>query len=297
MVTPKDKIPQRADKILKLLFPALSGRHIEEALATGLVTLSGSKIKKGTYVIPSELESSKLISYLQKLRAGNRSLSLSVVYESADEWIIDKPSGMPSQPLSLFDWETPTHWALALDPQIQNEFLEVQPVLCPHRLDKGTSGALVVCRKKNAFLNWRGAFEKKEVKKKYLAWCVGQVTEDELIISESIGHDPRDPRKMMVVFGPEKYRSPLLEAQTKARLLKIKEEFSLWEIECSTGVTHQIRVHLASRALPLVGDFLYDPEAEKKAPGLTHHQLRAYELTWDDRTFKLETDEFKKGPH
>ena len=296
MVTPPPKRPQRADKILKELFPTLTGRHIEEALESGLVTQLGKKLKKGAYTFSESLDTSCLKDHLEKLRRGNELVKLSVLAETPDEWIVDKPSGMVSQPLSLFDTETPTHWALSKEPSLSQEFEEVQPVLSPHRLDRGTSGLLIVCRNKLSFQKWRQAFEKKEVKKKYLAWCWGNCSSSELTISDPIGHDTSDVRKMVVVSQAEmRFRPPLLEASTRAKLLKRKGEFSLWEIECSTGVTHQVRVHLASRGLPLVGDSLYAPQAPKGSDK-EFHCLRAFELVWKDQTYQLSTDEFEKGP-
>lgn len=297
MVTPLDKKPQRADKILKSLFPTLTSRHVDEALEASLVTKNGKKIKKGTYLLPLEIETSALSQHLENLKRGNRDLKLVVINETPEEWIIDKPAGMVSQPLSLFDRETPTHWAFAKDPGLLKEFGEVQPTLTPHRLDRGTSGLLIVCRNKLSFQKWRLAFEKKEVKKKYLAWCVGNVPSNELEMREPIGHHPSDPRKMVVVSGLEnKYRMPLLEAHTQARLRQKKGPFSLWEVECSTGVTHQVRVHMASLGLPLVDDSLYNPQFVSSENGNDFHWLRAFELSFNEKHASLDTSEFEKGP-
>jgi len=294
MAEPNPKM--RADKAVQQLFPALTKRHVLEALEHGLVQLDQRRIKKGDSVEVSRLEVIPLKTHLERLRQGNNFLSLSILWESVDEWIVDKPAGMPSHPLSLFETETPTHWAYAQSQSISIEFPGVQPTITPHRLDAGTSGLLVVCKTHQAYEKWRERFQKKEVSKKYLAWCIGESSESCLDMSELIGHCPSDPRKMLVVSDEAPGREPIQLAQTKACLLMNQEGYSLWEVECTTGVTHQVRVHLANAGFPLVGDSLYDPHFSERERQLKHHCLRASELVWEEHRVVADTDQFRRGP-
>jgi len=289
----------RADRLLRQTFPGLSGRQIEEALDQLLVVdLKGKRIKKGDYIEGSEqLDSRKLQAHLAKLALGNPDLNVSIVDERSDYLVVDKPSGMASHPISLFDFGTVTQWALAHYPTIREQFSEVQPTVTPHRLDTGTSGLLIVARTQEAFHWWRQCFQKKQVKKKYLAWCWGSPNQTSYRVDWPIGHDPRDHRKMVSVTNPAVlYARPLLEAHTSVTVLKQNPGWFLVEVSCETGVTHQVRVHLASLGFPLVGDTLYDPSAAGRLEQASCHLLRACSIIAPGRNFQVDTTAFEVGP-
>lgn len=296
MPTPTDKKLERLDKWVQKRFSGLTGRQVDEAIQSGLILVSGRKAKKGERVLEEQIDDVLLQKHLEQLNKGNSEVSLEVVWESQDEWIIDKPAGMKSYPLSLFDTNTPANWALAREPAVRSEFLSSQPILSPHRLDTGTSGLLVVCRNKKAYENWRKLFQFHQVQKKYLAWCFGEAPSDELLIDLPIAHSVSEAEKMVVVKDQEKYRSPLMQARTQANLVKQIEGKSLWEVTCSTGVTHQVRVHLAALGLPLIGDKLYDPHFSLRNLKPAQHLLRAIELKWESHVVVAASDEYKKGP-
>jgi 23S rRNA pseudouridine1911/1915/1917 synthase len=287
---------ERVDKQLQKLFPELSARHIEEALEAGWVTVEGKKVRKGDRVKGNQLHCYSLQEHITGLRKGNPDLKLSVVSEGKGEWIVDKPFGMPSHPLSLLDKNTPTQWAFAQNPEMWRDFPSVQPTITPHRLDTGTSGLLVVCKTYESFLHWRGRFQAKAVQKKYLAWCFGEVTSNTLKIDLPIAHSTSDPRLMVSVQNQEKVRPPVQEAVTCAQLKREQQGMSLWEITCSTGVTHQVRVHMAAQGLPLVGDSLYDTDYLRRPIRPQFHQLRACELSWEGTTVVVPTESFCLGP-
>jgi len=291
-----DLILERVDKQLQKLFPELSSRHIEEAIEAGWVTAEGKKVRKGDRLRGNQLQCLSLQRHVSELRKGNPDIKLPIVWEGKTEWIIDKPAGMPSHPLSLFERETPTQWAFARIPEMWKEFPTVQPTVAPHRLDTGTSGVLVVCKSYESYLNWRGRFQSKSVHKKYLAWCFGKAPSKKLLIDLPIAHSPQDSRLMVAIKNQEKVRPPIQEAVTQATLRREEKEMSLWEIECTTGVTHQIRVHLASMGLPLVGDSLYDPDYGTRQLKPKYHQLRAFELSWEGTTVVAPSELFEKVP-
>lgn len=293
MITPISQEIQRVDKVLKKLFSQLTSRQIDEAIEAGLITKEGKKVKKGERLAPELLEVDRLKAFLDSLRGGNPELKVPIIHEEPGFWIVDKPAGMPSHPLSLFDRDTITQWAFAQDKDLAKEFVEAQPTISPHRLDTGTSGLLVVCRNQSVFQQWRERFKQKIVHKKYLAWCWGSSEKQDWWIDTPIAHSISNAQKMVVVPGQEKFRPPLLEAQTSAKWVRQEGELSLWEVSCTTGVTHQVRVHLASIGLPLVGDKLYDPFYGNREIQPPFHQLRAIELGWDNQLIKVDRKEFE----
>lgn len=267
----------RVDKWLKQRFPSLSGRQVNEAIESGLVLgETGQRTSKGAYMDSgSLLDCQRLEAQLNKLKEGEMELQVSIIAETADYVLIDKPAGMPSHPLSLFDSNTVTHWALARYPGILKEFTEIQPTIVPHRLDTGTSGLIIVAKHRKAYEEWREKFQRKQVSKKYLAWCWGKPPENVFEIHYSIAHAQGDSTKMVTPATQPRYSPPVQEAESIVRVLECHGEAFLAEVTCSTGVTHQVRVHLASRGFPLIGDPLYDTGFEKRSFRPAHHLLRA----------------------
>jgi 23S rRNA pseudouridine1911/1915/1917 synthase len=290
----------RADKAVKLKYPTLTGRQIEEAFEGSLVRdLEGKALRKGDRLaVDSTLDCTGLDFHLRSLRRGNSRLVVPVVAQS-DEWlVVDKPPGVPSHPLSLFDTDTITHWAINHYPEIVDKFPQVQPIIVPHRLDTGTSGLLIVARTQDAFLYWRKQFIEKKMSKKYLAWCWGVPDWNEKLIESPIAHDPSDRRRMEIALQGKRFRPPILQARSEVRVIR-KEAVSgmtLCEVSCDTGVTHQVRVHLASVALPLVGDGLYDPKFNNRAIKPPFHLLRAFQLDHEEHHFILDVTEFHSLP-
>ncbi|MBI4406092.1 MAG: hypothetical protein HY537_18175 [Deltaproteobacteria bacterium] len=284
----------RLDCWVRLRFPSLTGRHIEEAIKTGLVyTSDGKQLKKGDrFASDQDIDYSRLHAHLSMLKRGTAQLVVPIVFETDAYLIVDKPAGIASHPLSLYDTETITHWALARYPGIEAEFKTTQPIITPHRLDNGTSGLLVVAKTSSAFHSWRLMFSRKEVKKKYLAWCWGQAESCEFSISTPIGHSPNDPARMVTVKNRARFRPPLQQASSFVKVIRQDADRFLCEVSCETGVTHQVRVHLASVGFPLLGDQTYDPVWMKRGEIQRYHQLRAFELTCGQQTWSAPVAEF-----
>lgn len=272
---------QRVDKWLSERYPALSNRHIDEAIQHGLVTgPKKSKLKKGDK-ITHRLDAQALDDHLIKIRMGNSQIKgIKIIHKKKEFLVIDKPVGIPSHPLGLFDDKTVTNWVLATYPEVRNEFKDqVQPTLCPHRLDTDTSGLLVVCLNRKSYEVWRKLFQKKAVTKTYQAWCWGKPKKEEWEVATPIGHDLKDRSKMIGVSSSKTtFRPPLLSAKTTFKVINRREDRFLVQAEMRTGVTHQVRVHLAMSGYPLVGDAKYDAEFAERNENIEHHLLRAVRL-------------------
>jgi 23S rRNA pseudouridine1911/1915/1917 synthase len=127
-----------------------------------------------------------------------------------------------------------------------------------HRLDRDTSGLVVVAKDQSCFENLRAQFRRRQVRKGYKALVWGR-TPDRAVISYPLAHDPKDKRKMIVNGGRIK-GGPRLKgwkAVTRFQTLGRSKDFSVVGVEIFTGVTHQVRAHLEAAGYPIVGDPLY----------------------------------------
>jgi 23S rRNA-/tRNA-specific pseudouridylate synthase len=273
----------RVSKWLQTKYPNLTQRQREEALDAKLVTYgSGGLVRKGDKLGPEEvLDCLKLDSHIDHLKNGEDVLGVKVVAEAAEFIVVDKPAGVVCHPISLFDVNTLTQWARFKYPQVSKEFPEPQPTLTPHRLDTGTSGVVIVSLNRSGFSDWRNKFKNKLVTKKYLAWCWGYPEKESYSVECSIAHAVGTSGKMVALKGSVKHQPPILEAVSRVVVRRRLEEKGVFlaEVECHTGVTHQVRVHLACIGFPLIGDSLYDVHSAARPIQRKYHALRATQLS------------------
>ena len=197
-------------------------------------------------------------------------MALSIVYEDGDLLVVDKPAGLAVHPSPGHSSHTLVHGVLAHCPDLSGIGGEGRPGIV-HRLDKDTSGLIIVAKNDAAHVSLARQLKERKVEQTYLALVEGRIEPAEGIIDAPIGHDPRHRKRMAVV---ERGR----EARTRYRLLREVAGRSLVEVRPETGRTHQIRVHLASIGFPICGDALYGRGA---APaGLTRQFLHAHRLAF-----------------
>ncbi|MES2023870.1 MAG: RluA family pseudouridine synthase [Patescibacteria group bacterium] len=203
-------------------------------------------------------------------------MKIKVLYEDKDIVAIDKPSGISVHPDGRSKEKTISDWFAKNYPKSKDvgepaiyEGVEIKRSGVVHRLDKDTSGVLLLAKNQKAHEFLKEQFQKREVKKTYNAIVSGFVKKDRDIINKPIGRSPSDFRRRLAGRGA---RGELREAVTEYKVLKrftspqpspYKGEgvkFSFLEINPKTGRTHQIRVHMKFINHPVACDFLYDPK-------------------------------------
>jgi 23S rRNA pseudouridine1911/1915/1917 synthase len=234
-------------------------RLIEEAdvLVNGLTVKSSYKIHAGDEI---EVELTPPPSTL----FSPEDIPLDVVYEDDDLIVVNKRAGMVVHPAAGASSGTLAN-ALAFHFQKLSTLGGVARPGIVHRLDKGTSGLMVVAKTESAHENLADQFRAREVFKSYVALVHGQVEKKTDQIDQPISRDPRNRTRMAVVHGGR----PALSIY---RVRKRFERFTLLNVELKTGRTHQIRVHLAWIKHPVVGDEAYGGGRDKTVPD---HKLRS----------------------
>ena len=262
----------RLDRALAALVPEFSRNYLSQLAADGAVRLNGSIVTKPAHKVRA---GDALVIELRPTPMSQafvpQAMPLDVVYEDEHLAVIDKPAGLVVHP-------APGHWSGTL----LNALLarDDRAALMPragivHRLDKDTSGLMVVARSRQAMDALVAAIAAREVRREYLAlahrpWSGPAERE----VDVPIGRDPRNRLRMAVVDLDRNAGKP---AQTLLQLLQNSEQACLMRCLLRTGRTHQIRVHLAHLGHPLVADALY---GGAPAAGLARQALHARRLAF-----------------
>lgn len=182
-----------------------------------------------------------------------------ILYEDADILVINKPVGLLVHADGRTEGPTLVDWLLKKYPSIKGvgEHGEVERSGIVHRLDRETSGALVVAKDQKAFEFLKKQFQERKVEKIYHAFVYGKVKRDESVIDRTIARSKRNPMLWSATRGR---KGKEREALTEYKVLKRGTEYSLVELRPKTGRTHQIRVHLKAINYPVICDKLYAPK-------------------------------------
>ena len=238
----------RLDQFLVGRHPGLTRAQLQKLISVGHVTLNGVPVRASQRVKSGDLVS-LTIPPPREVAIVPQSLPLHLVYQDTEIVVLDKPAGIPVHPGPGHPDRTIVNGLLALCPDIQGIGGEIRPGIV-HRLDKDTSGLMMVAKTHAAHQSLSQQIKSRAVTKGYLALAVGKVGPSTGLIDAPIARDPRNRKRMAVVVGGR-------EARTRYRTLEYPPGHSLIEVFLETGRTHQVRVHLAYLGNPLHGDDVY----------------------------------------
>ena len=247
----------RLDYYLVKRFPNQSRNHMQCLIAKGLIRLNKKTVRKQKRVTEGDVIDIVWPDETLPLVADN-SIELSILYEDDDILVINKQAGLVVHPgagnhdntlvnaLIAYDY---ARFSAMMDPQLRPGIV--------HRLDKGTSGVMVIAKNDSARLRLISSFKTNRVKKTYLSLVYGTPIKPCGRISSLIGRNPWNRKKMAVVSAKGK------AAETRYKVLESQGEYSLLKINIHSGRTHQIRVHLESIGNPVIGDPVYCKKKHK----------------------------------
>ena len=246
----------RLDRFLADTYPDLSRSLIQRLIEAGEVLVDGQTSKPGARVATGQLIKVN-VPAPEPTRLEPEAIPLDIVYEDDELLVLNKPPGLVVHPAAGHTRGTLVHALLARYPNIAigNAY---RPGIV-HRLDKDTSGLMVVAKTDSAYAHLAQQMLCRQVLKEYLALVHGHVDAVQGTIDAPIGRDPRDRRRMAVV----EWGRP---ARTHFVLRERLKEYDLLLVRLETGRTHQIRVHFASIGHPVAGDRVYGYAAEETGP-------------------------------
>jgi 23S rRNA pseudouridine1911/1915/1917 synthase len=257
----------RLDKYMTQALPKFSRSYIKKLIEQGYILVNGQKTKASQSLAKTDRITIELPPPPAYPLA--EPISLEIIYEDKDILVIDKPAGLTVHPAPGHPSHTLVNAILAHCPSLVSNDL-IRPGIV-HRLDKDTSGLIVMAKNEFVRKYLADQFKHRNVTKGYLVLVKGKLSPEQGTIEAPIGRNPRNRQRMAVVATGK-------EASTRYQVRKYLGNYSFIEAIPLTGRTHQIRVHFAAIGYPVVGDPIYGARHEALASCLKRQFIHAYLL-------------------
>lgn len=281
LIVTRENQGQRIDKFLK------EGFFCNEDTSRGEIVklikdekvLVGSKAVKPSYILKEndeiELMKQEAWNMKQKKVVPNSEMKFKIIFKNDDFLIIEKPAGLTVHPTSFDEKDTLINGLVAKFPEIEEIGDDHLRPGIVHRLDKETSGVMIVARDQKNFEEFKKKFKEKKIEKTYLALVHGHLKEKKGKIEKSIARSSN--YKKQVIAG-RKTKTKIRPAVTEYEVLKSFSNFDLVEVKPKTGRMHQIRIHLFSLGHPVVGDKKYKLKKMLEEISSSRHLLHSAEV-------------------
>lgn len=248
-----------------------SRSRIKKIIEEGKLLVNG-KTEKPSYILKVNDEITIEEIEVTETTLKPQEIKVEVIYEDNDIIVVNKPKGLVVHPGNGNPDGTLANAIMAM---CKDSLSGIGGSLRPgivHRLDKDTSGLLIIAKNDKAHIAMSNQIKERKVKKTYIALVRGNIKENEATINMPIARNPKDRTKMAVIKGGK-------EAITHFKVLKKNNKYTLLEVNIETGRTHQIRVHMAEIGYPVVGDIIYSNG--KNDFGVIGQCLHAKKLEFD----------------
>lgn len=261
-IVTNDQVKTRIDKLLSDINPDISRSQIQSWITSKHVTVNKNTVK-ANYKCQSGDIIEWTIPEVEPLNIEKENIPLDIIYEDSDLLVVNKPRGMVVHPSAGHHSGTLVN-ALLFHCKDLSGINGVERPGIVHRIDKDTSGLLVVAKNDYTHVHLSEQLAKKDIKRVYEAIVHGEIPHEKGMIDAPIGRDPKDRQKMGVVENGK-------HAVTHFRVLHRYTDFTHIECMLETGRTHQIRVHMKYIGNPLVGDPKYGPRKTLDIDGQALH--------------------------
>jgi 23S rRNA pseudouridine1911/1915/1917 synthase len=265
-IVDEDAPSDRLDRWLARQLPEHSRNVIQRWIKEGNVVVNDAPARANQRLAPGDRIDLLVPESPRATELAPEEIPLSVLYEDQDIIVIDKPAGLVVHPAPGHAGGTLVNAILHHVPDLTGIGGEVRPGIV-HRLDKDTSGTIVIAKHESALRNLQAQFKSRKVEKRYIALVEGKLGEDQGRIVAPLGRDPRNRKRQAVILGDSTSSLTARAATTAFKVLAHytvplhndlgRGNFTLVQVHPITGRTHQIRIHFAWLGHPLVGDPIY----------------------------------------
>jgi 23S rRNA pseudouridine1911/1915/1917 synthase len=270
-----DDSAARLDRFVATALPELTRASVQRLIEDGAITVNDKPSKAAYKVRPGDAIVVR-IPPPPPAEVQPEAIPLDIVYEDADLIVVNKPAGMVVHPAAGHDSGTLVNALLSHCPGLRSVGEEMRSGIV-HRLDKDTSGLIVVAKNEVTYQNLQRQFKRRNVAKVYIALVEGRLAPPQGLIDVPIGRDKQQRKRMAATADGRASRTAYKAVEFFGAG---PQQYTLVEVRPQTGRTHQIRVHFAWLGFPLVGDRVYGRRRAKHAPLLQRHFLHAQSLSF-----------------